>query len=156
METLESKKGIQASRDFKQPPCFYLTASPSFSSVLSFRKAEFASFCCILFICSSFPSFCLPLLPAWLCLPRSVRRLCWSVCWRSCGSWWWTPWRKPLFCRHSQTKRWEHSDLRIHTHAITQTTQLHINAKLHVWSWPSLMTLPAVHARGDDATKRYN
>lgn len=58
------------------------------------------------------PSFCFTPLPAYPCLPRSVRRLCWSACWKSCGSWLWTPWKRPSFCRRSQIKRWEHK----HTH----------------------------------------
>lgn len=38
---------------------------------------------------------CVCLRAVWCCLPRCVRKLCWSECWRSCGELWWTVLRRP-------------------------------------------------------------
>ena len=86
-------------------PCFCSICCSIYLQFFIFRKTALASFCCLLLItpCSPLPP---PLLPASRCSLRSVRRRCWSVCWRSCGSWWWTPWRRPSCCRRSQTRRW--------------------------------------------------
>lgn len=38
-------------------------------------------------------------------LLRSARRLFWRECWRSCGNWWWTRWKKLLCFQHLLTRR---------------------------------------------------
>lgn len=121
-------KVIQARRDFTQTLFF-----PHSCSLVceSFASGEMnLPPLAVFFI---FPSFCLPLLPAYPCLPRSVRRLCWSVCWKSCGSWSWTPWKRPSFCRRSQIKRWEHKYTHTHTHTFENVQG--VKAELLVWRW---------------------
>lgn len=106
-KTLERRPGSEGLNTNCVPPAQLLSEL----WVLRLGKDEAPSACCLIH-----GVFLLSHPPACPCLPRSVRRLCWSACWKSCGSWLWTPWKRPSSCRHSQIKQWEHSHTRAHTH----------------------------------------
>ena len=59
------------------------------------------------------------------------------MCWRSCGSWWWTPWRRPSSCRRSQTKRWEHTGRQAHTRNHTSTYNINARATCFILPLPT-------------------